>query len=229
MGLSMGFESDNSICSFILGLPERTRSVCLAILSSPDLTPIYLIRLHRFASGAPMVVRRGNRTSQVSRSDRRWHRPIRQQGIIVSLPNATFTRYVSQIRDTFVRRSHILRLSVLSSVITLSWFLAAHILEYTSINTCRQTSPHLWWLVFGMLCIMYLMVFELVIIGFIVLIITPIVFVSCAELRLFQVDNSSRFSGISSLFVWAATRFKIRILNQILRRFPKCLSKKSLS
>lgn len=168
--------------------------------------------LHRFASGAPMVVRRGNRTSQVSRSDRRWHRPIRQQGIIVSLPNATFTR-----------------LSVLSSVITLSWFLAAHILEYTSINTCRQTSPHLWWLVFGMLCIMYLMVFELVIIGFIVLIITPIVFVSCAELRLFQVDNSSRFSGISSLFVWAATRFKIRILNQILRRFPKCLSKKSLS
>ena len=144
----MGFESDNSICSFILGLPERTRSVCLAILSSPDLTPTYLIRLHRFASGAPMVVRRGNRTSQVSRSDRRWHRPIRQQGIIVSLPNAAFTRYVSQIRDTFVRRSHILRLSVLSSVITLSWFWL-HISWNTHQSIPVDKPP----LIFGGLCL----------------------------------------------------------------------------
>ncbi|KAF9452400.1 hypothetical protein P691DRAFT_795093 [Macrolepiota fuliginosa MF-IS2] len=69
------------------------------------------------------------------------------------------------------------RLSVLCSLLTLSWFLTAHILEYTSINTCRHTSPHLWWLVFGILCVMYLMIFEVVIIGFIVLVITPIVFV----------------------------------------------------
>lgn len=61
---------------------------------------------------------------------------------------------------------------------TLSWFLTAHILEYTSIQTCRVTSPHLWWLIFGILCIMYLMVLEVVLLGLLVLVIAPILFVS---------------------------------------------------
>jgi len=130
---------------------------------------------------------------------------------------------------TFFRRSYILRFSVLSSVITLSWFLAAHVLEYTSINTCRQTSPHLWWLVFGMLCIMYLMVFEIFIIGFILLVITPIVFVSCVAHGSFRIDTSSRFSGTLSLYVWAVIRYRIRTSsNQISGRFPKYSSKKFL-
>ncbi|KDR75897.1 hypothetical protein GALMADRAFT_68821 [Galerina marginata CBS 339.88] len=69
------------------------------------------------------------------------------------------------------------RLTLLSSLMTLSWFLTAHILEYTSINTCRHTSPHLWWLVFGILCIMYLMVLEVVLLGLVVLVIAPILFI----------------------------------------------------
>jgi hypothetical protein len=64
-----------------------------------------------------------------------------------------------------------------SSLLTLSWFLTAHILEYTSTNTCRHTSPHLWWLVFGILCTMYLMVLEVVLLGFAVLVVAPIIFV----------------------------------------------------
>ncbi|KAJ7579264.1 hypothetical protein C8J56DRAFT_340856 [Mycena floridula] len=68
------------------------------------------------------------------------------------------------------------RLSLFSSLFSLSWFLTAHILEYTSINTCRHSSPHLWWLVFGILCITYLMVLEVIILGFIVFIIAPIIF-----------------------------------------------------
>ncbi|KAL4263083.1 RING-type domain-containing protein [Pleurotus pulmonarius] len=68
------------------------------------------------------------------------------------------------------------RLSLLSSLLTLSWFLTAHILEYTSINTCRFSSPHLWWLVFGILCLMYIMVLEVVLIGFVVFVIAPILF-----------------------------------------------------
>ncbi|KAG5636029.1 hypothetical protein H0H81_009329 [Sphagnurus paluster] len=51
-----------------------------------------------------------------------------------------------------------------------------HILEYSSINTCRHTSPHLWWLTFGILCLMYLMVLEVVVLGFVVFIIAPILF-----------------------------------------------------
>ncbi|KAF8161091.1 hypothetical protein B0H34DRAFT_788231 [Crassisporium funariophilum] len=69
------------------------------------------------------------------------------------------------------------RLTLLSSLMTLSWFLTAHILEYTSVNTCRHSSPHLWWLVFGILCIMYFMVLEVVLLGFIVLIVAPILFI----------------------------------------------------
>ena len=77
---------------------------------------------------------------------------------------------------------------------TLSWFLTAHILEYTSINTCRHSSPHLWWLVFGILCTMYLMVLQVVLLGFIVLVLAPILFVSfrvlgihCAILTAYQI------------------------------------------
>ncbi|KAK7057185.1 RING-type domain-containing protein [Favolaschia claudopus] len=68
------------------------------------------------------------------------------------------------------------RLSILSSLITLSWFLTAHILEYTSIHTCRFSSPHIWWLTFGILCIMYLVVLEVIILGFVVFVVAPIIF-----------------------------------------------------
>ncbi|KDQ53480.1 hypothetical protein JAAARDRAFT_39160 [Jaapia argillacea MUCL 33604] len=68
------------------------------------------------------------------------------------------------------------RLSLLSSMMTLTWFLTAHILEYTSVNTCRHSSPHLWWLTFGILCIMYFAVLEVVILGLVVFIIGPIIF-----------------------------------------------------
>ncbi|KAJ7096312.1 hypothetical protein C8R44DRAFT_812698 [Mycena epipterygia] len=68
------------------------------------------------------------------------------------------------------------RLSILSSLITLSWFLTAHILEYTSIHTCRFSSPHVWWLTFGILCIMYLVVLEVLVLGFLVFVIAPIIF-----------------------------------------------------
>ncbi|PFH51481.1 hypothetical protein AMATHDRAFT_80212 [Amanita thiersii Skay4041] len=68
------------------------------------------------------------------------------------------------------------RLTLVCSLLTLSWFLTAHILEYTSIKTCRHTSPHLWWLMFGILCIMYLMISEILILAIFVFIIGPLIF-----------------------------------------------------
>lgn len=67
------------------------------------------------------------------------------------------------------------RLSLFSSLYSLTWFLTAHIMVYTSINRCRYSAPHLWWLVFGILCITYLMILEVVILGIIVFIIGPII------------------------------------------------------
>lgn len=67
------------------------------------------------------------------------------------------------------------RMSFLSSVLTLTWFVIAHILEYTSVNTCRHDAPHIWWLTFGILCIMYLTVVEVIVVGLVVFIFGPLI------------------------------------------------------
>ncbi|KAG7098543.1 hypothetical protein E1B28_000479 [Marasmius oreades] len=67
------------------------------------------------------------------------------------------------------------RLSLFSSLYSLSWFLTAHILVYTSVNSCRWSSPHLWWLVFSILCITYLMILEVVVLGLVIFIIGPFI------------------------------------------------------
>ncbi|KAH9949573.1 hypothetical protein B0H21DRAFT_727475 [Amylocystis lapponica] len=66
------------------------------------------------------------------------------------------------------------RLSILTSFVSLAWFLTAHIFEYTSVNTCRLSSPHLWWLTFGILCVLYLMVLEIFLLGLLVFFVGPL-------------------------------------------------------
>ncbi|KAI0728158.1 hypothetical protein C8Q72DRAFT_836159 [Fomitopsis betulina] len=68
------------------------------------------------------------------------------------------------------------RLSILGNFMSLAWFLTAHILEYTSVNDCRYTSPHLWWTTFGILCILYLMVLEIFLIGLLVFVFGPVLY-----------------------------------------------------
>ncbi|KAH0827967.1 hypothetical protein J3R83DRAFT_3605 [Lanmaoa asiatica] len=67
------------------------------------------------------------------------------------------------------------RLSLFLSMFTLTWFLTAHILEYTSVNTCRLSAPLVWWLTFGILCTMYLLVLEVVLFGFLVFMVLPFI------------------------------------------------------
>ncbi|KAG1890396.1 hypothetical protein F4604DRAFT_1710367 [Suillus subluteus] len=67
------------------------------------------------------------------------------------------------------------RLSLLSSMLTLTWFLTAHILEYTSVNSCRLASPLVWWLTFGILCTMYFLVLEVLVFGFLVFMVLPFI------------------------------------------------------
>ncbi|KAI0358484.1 hypothetical protein OH77DRAFT_1420876 [Trametes cingulata] len=68
------------------------------------------------------------------------------------------------------------RVSMLTSAISLVWFLAAHVLEYTSVNTCRFSAPHLWWLTFGIMCILYLMILEIFLLGLLVFILGPVLY-----------------------------------------------------
>ncbi|KAI0706796.1 hypothetical protein C8T65DRAFT_651455 [Cerioporus squamosus] len=68
------------------------------------------------------------------------------------------------------------RVSLFTSFIALAWFLTAHVLEYTSINTCRIAAPHVWWLTFGILCTLYLMILEIFLLGLLVFILGPVLF-----------------------------------------------------
>ncbi|KZT08319.1 uncharacterized protein LAESUDRAFT_61526 [Laetiporus sulphureus 93-53] len=68
------------------------------------------------------------------------------------------------------------RLTLLATFFSLAWFLTAHILEYTSIDTCRYSSPHLWWLTFGILCILYVMIMEIFLLGLLVFVFGPVIY-----------------------------------------------------
>ncbi|KAJ3815890.1 hypothetical protein F5876DRAFT_85516 [Lentinula aff. lateritia] len=88
--------------------------------------------------------------------------------------------HVQKVRYTavhpFVRSPASRRLSLFYSMYSLTWFLTAHILVYTSIKTCRFSSPHIWWLVFAILCTMYLIILEVIILGLVVFVFAPFVF-----------------------------------------------------
>lgn len=70
------------------------------------------------------------------------------------------------------------RLSLLLSVLVIAWFLTSNILLYTSVHTCRFAAPHLWWLIFGILCIQYFIIAQVILIALIVFIIGPVIYVS---------------------------------------------------
>ncbi|KAF8587990.1 hypothetical protein K439DRAFT_717005 [Ramaria rubella] len=82
--------------------------------------------------------------------------------------NAGLNRQISSV--TFAR------LTTLLSLLSLTWFITAHILTYTSIHTCRLSAPHLWWLTFGIICIGYLVIVEVIVVALLVFIVGPLIF-----------------------------------------------------
>ncbi|VDC07690.1 unnamed protein product [Peniophora sp. CBMAI 1063] len=67
------------------------------------------------------------------------------------------------------------RLSALSTIFTFAWFILAHIFVYTSVDSCRLSSPHIWWLSFALLCVMYISVVEVLLIALIVFVVGPLI------------------------------------------------------
>ena len=106
---------------------------------------------------------------------RSLHRCERRAKFIASfLPLQVRVQYlhiIDHVFNAFVIRN---RLSLLPSLV---WFLMAHILEYAPVDSCRFSSPHLWWLTFGILCILYLMVLEIFLLGLLVFILGPVIYV----------------------------------------------------
>lgn len=120
----------------------------------------------------------------------------------------------------------VFRLSLLATFMSLAWFLTAHILEYTSVNSCRYSSPHLWWLTFGILCILYLMILEIFLLGLLVFVFGPVIYV-CLHSQLVASDPNRAHShtsccGLSSCCAWADTLSKTHITSS--PRSASCLS-----
>jgi hypothetical protein len=69
-------------------------------------------------------------------------------------------------------------ITTLLSLLSLVWFIGSHILVYTSIDTCRKSSPHLWWLAFGIMSIIYLLIAEVLIVVFFLFFFVPVLLVS---------------------------------------------------
>ncbi|KAG8835734.1 hypothetical protein FRC17_001525 [Serendipita sp. 399] len=65
-------------------------------------------------------------------------------------------------------------LTTILSFLSLIWFIASHIMIYTSLNTCRRTSPHLWWLAFAIMSIAYVLIAEVLIVIFFLFFFIPI-------------------------------------------------------
>ncbi|KAF8843008.1 hypothetical protein BDN67DRAFT_253557 [Paxillus ammoniavirescens] len=90
--------------------------------------------------------------------------------------NVSTSASATEAEERPVPYNHIYaRLSLFLSMLTLTWFLTAHILEYTSIDTYRLTAPLVWWLTFAILCTMYLLVLEVVLFGFLVFMVLPFI------------------------------------------------------
>jgi hypothetical protein len=105
----------------------------------------------------------------------------------------------------------------MGSTFTLVWFVLVQILLYSSANTCRRASPHLWWLTFGVLSVMYVMILEVVVVAILVFVVGPILFVryNCAlSLGLLRLTSHS-YSGASSYSVSADIHHKTHIISHL--------------
>ncbi|KAF8606139.1 hypothetical protein BDV93DRAFT_520998 [Ceratobasidium sp. AG-I] len=70
------------------------------------------------------------------------------------------------------------RCSTFQALYGLIWFIAAQILLYGSFNTCRWTSPYVWWLGFGLLCLGYIVVAEMLAVAIVVFVLGPLVYLT---------------------------------------------------
>ncbi|KAI6046082.1 hypothetical protein EDC04DRAFT_2558531 [Pisolithus marmoratus] len=112
-------------------------------------------------------------TSQVSRSEDTNQR--NRERISRSSPGPTLPSSSESTEPTLPYNHIYARLSLFTSMFSLAWFLTAHILEYTTIQTCRLSAPLVWWLTFAILCTMYFVVLEVVFFGFLVFMVLPLI------------------------------------------------------
>ena len=153
--------------------------VCTAVVPRPMmLKSIHVIaRIVRLrAEGHTAALPKGTRTVQPRLSLK--PRPCPTRGSMPGLFADFLTFAPLSVRTPhYTRPVIVFRLSLMGSTFTLVWFVLVQILLYSSSSTCRRSSPHLWWLTFGVLCVMYVMILEVVVVAILVFVVGPILFV----------------------------------------------------
>ncbi|KDQ21404.1 hypothetical protein BOTBODRAFT_618452 [Botryobasidium botryosum FD-172 SS1] len=102
--------------------------------------------------------------------------PSRAQTHTAPANNAGATAHVSTGESAFSQRTFH-RLSALATLISLTHFITTNILVYSSVSSCRLSSPLLWWLSFTILCIGYIAIAETLIVAIFILIVGPILYI----------------------------------------------------
>jgi hypothetical protein len=146
----------------------------------------------------------------------------RSQAALAPYPRI-YARSVRLFIDVcFCERAHhipapwfLFRLSLMGSTFTLVWFVLVQILLYGSAYTCQRASPHLWWLTFGVLSVMYYMILKVVVVAILVFVVGPILFVryNCSlSFGLLKLTSHSYF-GASSYSVSADIHHKTHTMS----------------
>ncbi|KAF8305958.1 hypothetical protein DL93DRAFT_2172321 [Clavulina sp. PMI_390] len=65
----------------------------------------------------------------------------------------------------------------ITSLLAMVHFGITNVLLFDSTKTCRVTSPHLWWSTFGLLCLTYITILEVLVIAFTIFVIMPLIFI----------------------------------------------------
>ncbi|QRV96431.1 hypothetical protein RhiJN_24449 [Ceratobasidium sp. AG-Ba] len=91
-------------------------------------------------------------------------------------------RIVTRMADIRSRRAReerwYSRCTSFQALYGLVWFVTANILLYGSLDTCRYTSPYVWWLTFGLVCLGYIVVAEMLAVAIVVFVLGPLVYLT---------------------------------------------------
>jgi hypothetical protein len=91
------------------------------------------------------------------------------------------------------------RASLVVTFLSLTWWFTLQVFLYTSIYSCRLSSPHLWWLSFGLACIGYFYILEIIVVALALFFVGPLVVVSPYFNDLRPGLTQSLFSFLSTL------------------------------
>ncbi|KAG9103291.1 hypothetical protein FRC06_011483 [Ceratobasidium sp. 370] len=99
-----------------------------------------------------------------------------------ALRGARSIRIVSRMQEIRAGRAReerwYSRCSSFQALYGLIWFITANILLYGSLGTCRYTSPYIWWLTFGLICLGYIVIAEMLAVALVVFVLGPLVYLT---------------------------------------------------